>query len=136
MCPVNKPETRSARAPTGPWMLSTRTRDMVMAVESWILTHHRQALTWRQKRNGGLHGEEDTNTSFCTGRTIHTIKSNRQSICRMRLSTSASEKKTTTLRSSDHMHHSTKTGKSSSQELLRPVYNVLSSRVDRAQQSG
>ena len=90
-----------------------------MAVESWILTDHRQAPTWTKKRNDGLHGAEDTNTSFYTSRKIHTIKSNRRSICRMRLSTSASEKKTTTLRSIDHVHHSTKTGMSSSQELLR-----------------
>ena len=72
-----------------------------MAVESWILTDHRQALTWRQKRNDSLYGAENTNTSFCTSRTTHTTKSNRRSICRMRLSTSASEKKTTTFRSID-----------------------------------
>ena len=98
---MNKPETRSTRAPTGTWMLSTQTFDMAMTVESWILTDHRQALTWRKQRNDGLHGAEDTNTSFHTSRTTHTTKSNRQSICRMRLSTSASEKKTATSRSID-----------------------------------
>ena len=132
---MNKPETRSTRAPTGPWMLSTRTRDMVMAVESWILTDHRQALTWRQKRNDGLYGAEDTNTSFYTSRTTHTIKSNRQSICRMRLSTSASEKKTTTLRSIDPVHHSTKLVCGVRKNFCDQGYNVLSSRVHNALQS-